>query len=84
MVPGDVQNFLWDKVIIPAMQGVMPEVVHPYVGLDRAHLSFKEKQRKGASKASSTFPFRRKEFIALTKAIQAKVSEGAFFLFLLN
>jgi hypothetical protein len=81
MVPGDVQNLLWDKVIIPAMQSVMPEVVHPYVGLDRAHLSFKEKKGKGASKASPTFPFRCKEFTALAKAIQAKVSEGAFFCF---
>jgi hypothetical protein len=81
MVPADVQNLLWDKVIIPAMQAVMPEVVHPYVGLDRAHLSFKEKKGKGASKASPTFPFRRKEFTALTKAIQAKVGEGAFFCF---
>ena len=57
MVPGDVQNLLWDRVLIPAMQAVMPEAVHPYVGLDRAHLSFKEKNWKGAYKASSTFPF---------------------------
>ena len=57
MVPGDVQNLLWDRVRIPAMQAVMPEMVHPYVGLDRAHLSFKEKNWKGTSKASSTFPF---------------------------
>jgi hypothetical protein len=63
------------------MQAVMPEVVHPYVGLDRAHLSFKEKKGKATSKASPTFPFRSKEFTALTKAIQAKVSEDAFLCF---
>ena len=78
MVPGDVQNLLWDRVRIPAMQAVMPEAVHPYVGLDRAHLSFKEKNWKGTSKASSTFPFRSKEFSTLTQAIQAKVGKGVF------
>jgi hypothetical protein len=78
MVPADVQNLLWDKVIIPAMQAMMPEVIHPYVGLDRAHLAFKEKGGKGTSKASPTFPFQCKEFPALTEAIQAMVGADAF------
>ena len=80
VVPADVQNLLWDKVIIPAMQAVTPQVVHPYVGLERAHLAFKEKGGKGASKASPTFPFRRKEFTALIKEIQAMVSECTIYI----
>jgi hypothetical protein len=80
VVLADVQNFLWDKMIIPAMQAVTPEVVHPYVGLERAHLAFKEKGGKGASKASPTFPFRQKEFTALIKEIQVMVSECTIFI----
>jgi hypothetical protein len=81
IIPGDVQNLLWDKVITPAMKAVMPEMNHPYVGLNRAHLAFKEKQ-KGASKSTPTFPFRKDEFSALTNEIQRMVSHLIFYNFL--
>lgn len=75
IVPADVQNLLWDKVIIPAMRIVMPEVNHSYVGLDRTHLAFKEKG-KGPSKMAPTFPFRRNQFIALIEEIKSIVSRS--------
>jgi hypothetical protein len=73
IIPSDVQNILWDQVILPAMRKVMHKVNHPYVGLDRSDLSFKE-SRQGASKSTKTFPFRKNEFIALTKEVENLVS----------
>ena len=75
IVPADVQNLLWDKIITPAIQAIMPEINHPYVGLDRAHLAFKEKG-KGTSNTAPTFPFRKNQFSVLIKEIQTVVSGG--------
>jgi hypothetical protein len=73
VILSDVQNIFWDQVILPAMHAVTPEVIHPYVGLDRAHLAFKENQ-KGASKSMSSFPFRKQEFVALADKFREIVS----------
>jgi hypothetical protein len=73
IIPSDVQNVLWDQVILPAMRKVMKKINHPYVGLARSDLSFKEKGR-GVSKSTKTYPFRREEFIALAREMDDLVS----------
>jgi hypothetical protein len=73
IIPSNIQNILWDQVILPAMRAVIPKVNLPYVCLDRAHLGFKENQQ-GASKSMPTFPLRMNEFIKLTKEIHHIVS----------
>ena len=59
----------------------MPEINHAYVGLDRGHLSFKEK-RKGASMSAPTYPFRKHQFSALLDEIEQIVSDPCYLHFL--
>jgi hypothetical protein len=62
LVPSDVQNFLWKKVITPAMKNVTRKSDHPYVGLSRENIMLKmgtwSRRKRGEGQNVPTFPFR--------------------------
>jgi hypothetical protein len=73
LVPSDVQNFLWKKVITPAMKNITRKSDHPYVGLSRENLILKmgtwSRKRRGEGQRVPTFPFRPSLFQKLMNAM---------------
>ncbi|KAF8055952.1 hypothetical protein FPV67DRAFT_1457535 [Lyophyllum atratum] len=66
-LPPHLLNLFWDQVVIPAMRSTTDQYRHAHVGLDRDHVTFK--QRKGAQNKVSTVPFQPDAFWQLTKSI---------------
>ncbi|KAF8057192.1 hypothetical protein FPV67DRAFT_1430596 [Lyophyllum atratum] len=71
-LPPHLLNLFWDQVVIPAMRSTTDQYRHAHVGLDRDHVTFK--QRKGAQNKVSTVPFQPDAFWQLTKSISDLVS----------
>ncbi|KAF8074202.1 hypothetical protein FPV67DRAFT_1410099 [Lyophyllum atratum] len=71
-LPPHLLNIFWDQVVIPAMRSTTDQYRHAHVGLDRDHVTFK--QRKGAQNKVSTVPFQPDAFWQLTKSISDLVS----------
>ena len=67
LVPPQLQEFFWEKVLTPAMKDVTTELDHPYVGLTKENLVLKmgtwgrrRKNREG--RRAPTFPFQPETF----------------------
>jgi len=56
-IPAQVQNLLWDRVVIPAMMQSSPEMNRIYVGLDRTHIQFKNKITEARVRMPPRYPF---------------------------
>lgn len=67
-VPSDVQNLFWDRVLMPAVRQVVPDMDHPYVDHDRSHLAFKERGTK-----THHHPFHPDTFSNLIEQMHTKV-----------
>ena len=81
IVPGETQNELWDKVIIPGLRRVTGGMERAFVGLTREHLGFKEGRGWGGGKKSPTYPLRRETWLKLREDIREIVS-GVFKIFI--
>jgi len=68
-IPSDIQNFFWDRVLLPAMKIIRTPVQEPYTTLDRKHTAFKQKHRgqKNPGQATAKRPMHTND---LTKLIE--------------
>lgn len=69
MIPSDIQNFFWDRVLLPAMKVICTPIQEPYVTLDREHAAFKQKHsgKKSMGQTSAKRSLHTKD---LTKLIE--------------
>ncbi|KIM37238.1 hypothetical protein M413DRAFT_13424 [Hebeloma cylindrosporum] len=52
-IPKDVQDFFWDRVLLPAMANIALSVQEPYRTADREHTAFKQKGTTGKNLGQS-------------------------------
>jgi hypothetical protein len=53
-VPADIQNFFWDRVLLPARKEISSTVQEPYSTFDREHTAFKQKHNGGKNMGQAT------------------------------
>ena len=69
-IPKGIQDFFWDRVILPALQSVIPSTRSAYLPIDRSHTAFK----MGNGKHSATFSMDPEDMERLIEVMRAIVS----------
>ena len=79
-IPSDVQNFFWDRVLLPAWDQITTAVQKPYTTFDREHTAYKVKSRTGKNvgQATAKHPLHTKDLIKLIEAMKEIVGGSSF------
>jgi len=70
-IPKGIQDFFWDRVLLPALQSVIPSTRSAYLPIDRSHTVFK----MGAGKHSATFSMDPEDVEKLIEVMKAIVND---------
>lgn len=79
-IPPDVQNFFWDRVLLPAWEQITTAVQKPYTTFDREHTAYKVKSRTGKNvgQATAKHPLHTKDLTRLIEAMKEIVGASSF------
>jgi hypothetical protein len=78
LIPKDIQNILWDKVILPSFRSVLQETAAVYFPLDRAHSKFKQGLGKSNTKQTPVYAVQGPHMLDVVKNMKRLVRQSIF------